>query len=61
MLPFGSPAAKVLNIMYKSREKNNETYLNLFSFGVSCDLVVPLAEFEVEVLFLEKLATGGPR
>ena len=48
-----------MNIMHKSGEKN-ETHLNLVGFGVSCDiLVVSLAEFEVEILVLEELATGG--
>jgi hypothetical protein len=44
--------------MYKSGERN-ETHLDLFGFGASCDKVVPLAEFEVEILVLEELATGG--
>ena len=43
--------------MYKSGEKS-ETYSNLFGFGASCDLVAPLAGFEVDILVLEELATS---
>ena len=43
--------------MYKSGE-DNETHSDFFGFksGESCDLVVSLAEFEVEILVLEELA-----
>ena len=58
--PSWQPSYKVKKFsIYKSTE-NNETHSNLFGIkvGVSC-LVVSLAEFEVEVLILEELATGG--
>ena len=58
MLLFWQPSYKSIRITYKFGEKN-ETHLNLFGFGASCDTLVPLAEFEVEILVLEELATGG--